>query len=488
MTNKLSTRSQILSIGKAGLISRALAIVVPMVLVRLLNMEAFGQYRLLWLVGGTALLLASLGIPKSLLYFVPRSDPSDSAIFVHQTIMIVAGTSLVAALFAGPWNPWLPDNIRQLSETVFTVPTFVFFWALSSIMEVLPNADQRIAWQVRSTIAVSVFRALVLILAAVITRDLEAVLLAMIAVAVFRFILLAIYSYCYHGLYVNGINRSRMGEQIRYAIPTGIAGSMDQVRRLGEQWVIALLFNPAVFGVFSVAATVLPLVSLVRRPVQVVILPKMSRSQSEQDIENVTRLNRRGNVAVSLVLLPTIGFMLVSANSIMTIMFGQDYMGAGSIFRVYLLGVIPHAVEVGTVLFAFAQTRFVMNLSIVLTVISLIISIAGAILVGPPGAALGSVFAGFAGMAVRMRRAISVTGMPLAELQDWSRIGAVILSVIISMIAAIVVQSMVNGSGVFELFITGIAFAAAYTVMLLMLGMGWVFMAFTRWGKWVDLR
>ena len=153
---------------------------------------------------------------------------------------------------------------------------------------------------------------------------------------------------------------------------------MFKVQRLGEQWIVALFFSPAVFGVFTVAATVLPLVQLIRRPVQAVILPKMSRAQGEQDISSVSHFNRQGNVAVSMVLLPAIGLLFVVAEPFMTVLFGEDYKGAGLIFRVYLLGLLPNAVEVGTLLMSFAQTRYVMNLNIILVALSLVISFAGA--------------------------------------------------------------------------------------------------------------
>ena len=490
MPEKKTTRHQILSMGTAGLVSRGLSVVVPIALVRFLDMDAFGQYRMLWLIGGTALLVASLGVPKSLLYFLPRANESEKSDYVNQTILLLVGTSLLSALFIGPWNPLLPENLRVLSTEAYTVPLFVFLWVLSSIIEVLPNADQRISWQVRSIIVLGLVRTTVLIAVAWLTRDLEAVYVAMILIALFKTGLLFVYTHRYHGIRLSGLSLARVKRQVNYAVPTGIAASMYQFRRLGEQWVVAIMFTPAAFGVFSVAATVMPLVQLLRKPVQSIILPKMNKAHGGRDITTVTRLNRQGNMAVSLVLLPSIGFLFVVANPFMVVLFGQNYVEAGTIFRIYLVGVIPQSMEVATILFAFAQTRFVMNLSLVLTAMSIGVSILGALAYGPAGAALGSVLAGLLGLTIQMRRVMQVTGMRLNELQDWSRIGAIVLAVIFSSIATLFYTSMIDeGLTGMVIMLLGAAavYMACYIGMLKLMGFGWVLQALLGRGAW-DVR
>ena len=95
--------------------------------------------------------------------------------------------------------------MRTLSKDVYTVPVFVFLWVLSSIIEVLPNADQRTSWAAKSIVAGSLFRAAVLIGVAWFTREVEAVLQAMIVIALFKLIMLFVYTLRFHGLPTEGM-------------------------------------------------------------------------------------------------------------------------------------------------------------------------------------------------------------------------------------------------------------------------------------------
>src|SRR4051794_4224858 len=68
-------RGRALSLGVANAFDYAMQFLLPVVLVRYLDAAAFGEYRLLWVAVGTILPLATLAMPGSLYYFLPRSDP-----------------------------------------------------------------------------------------------------------------------------------------------------------------------------------------------------------------------------------------------------------------------------------------------------------------------------------------------------------------------------------------------------------------------------
>src|SRR5258705_11736041 len=63
-----------LSLGVANAFDYAIQFLVPVVLVRCLDAADFGDYRLLWLAVGTVMAVATLAMPGSLYYFLPRSD------------------------------------------------------------------------------------------------------------------------------------------------------------------------------------------------------------------------------------------------------------------------------------------------------------------------------------------------------------------------------------------------------------------------------
>ena len=64
MGNLSSTRSQILSLGKALAFQNAIGILVPIVLVRIIDVSQYGQYRLFWLITSTVMLIVPMGMPR----------------------------------------------------------------------------------------------------------------------------------------------------------------------------------------------------------------------------------------------------------------------------------------------------------------------------------------------------------------------------------------------------------------------------------------
>src|SRR5439155_609994 len=162
--------------------------------------EAFGHYRLLWLVAGTVLAFAPLAMPVSLYYFLPRSDGVTKRLYVNQTLVFLVGAGLVAAWGVSGWNPWLPEKMRGFAEYGVLVPGFVLLWVVASLLDLLPTVDERVMWQAKATVGLATLRTVALSLAAIATRELGPVLLVLLAFVVFKVALLLGYVAHQHGL------------------------------------------------------------------------------------------------------------------------------------------------------------------------------------------------------------------------------------------------------------------------------------------------
>ena len=72
-------------LATAGLLEYVLQLGVPVILVRYLTKQEFGDYRLMWLVAQTGLILFPLFLPQSLFYFLPRTAPGTRPKLVGNT-------------------------------------------------------------------------------------------------------------------------------------------------------------------------------------------------------------------------------------------------------------------------------------------------------------------------------------------------------------------------------------------------------------------
>ncbi|MGH8687877.1 MAG: lipopolysaccharide biosynthesis protein [Burkholderiales bacterium] len=432
-THRLGQRA--LSLGAANAFEFALQFLLPVVLVRCLDSAAFGQYRLLWLVVGTMVALGSLDMPASLYYFLPRSSTDAKRLYVNQTLAFLAFAGLVAGWAVSSWNPWLPGKLRVLAAHEAVVPAFVLLWMVASLLDLLPAAEERVAWQAKAKVGLAALRALALTLAALLTRQLEPVLLVLLGIVALKLALLLVYVARHHGLRGPILRRRAFSDQLRYAAPLGAAGALYGLRVQADQWVAAALFPLGAFATFSVGALLAPLLTLFRQSVNYAFLPSMSRLQAAGDVRAMLELNSRANLMVGVLLFPLLAFAFVFAQELITIVYTPAYHDAAPVMRVYIVGLAALVLELASLTMLLRQVVFVMVLNGVVLIVSVVLDWYAAQHFGLAGAAAGSVTTIYIDRIITLRRIARCTGVSPARLQDWR--GLVRLALFAALAAAL---------------------------------------------------
>src|SRR5437762_4026465 len=113
-----------ISLGAANAIDYAIQFLLPVVLVRYLTPEAFGSYRLLWLVAGTVMAVVTQAMAGGLYYFLPRSGDEEKRLYINQALLYLSAAGLIAACAVSGWNPdrkstRLNSSHRCISYAVF---------------------------------------------------------------------------------------------------------------------------------------------------------------------------------------------------------------------------------------------------------------------------------------------------------------------------------------------------------------------------------
>jgi O-antigen/teichoic acid export membrane protein len=427
---------QALSLWTANAIDYALQFLLPIVLARTLDVESFGRYRLLWLAVATVMALVPLAMPQSLYYFLPRSDAPARRLYINQTLLFLAVTGAIAAWAVSPWNPWLPQTMRGLSGHAALVPTLVLLWAVASLLDLLPTVDERVQWQARATVALSALRAASLSATALLTRDLDAVLLVLLAFVAFKALLLLAYVHRYHGLGRPIARGSAFADQVRYAVPFGLSSALHGVRGQADGWVAAALFPLHQFAAFSVGGVLGPMLTMFRQSFNYAFLPSMSRLQAGGDVAGMLALNNRANMIVAAVSFPMVAFAFVFAEPLIGAVYTSAYLDAVPVMRFCCLSYIAFVIELNSILLLFRQGTFAMRVNFVVLLVAVPASVAGALLAGLPGAAAGSVTAIFVERAITLYRVSSLTGVPVRRLQEWAGIGALLAAASCSAAAA----------------------------------------------------
>jgi O-antigen/teichoic acid export membrane protein len=459
-----------LSLGAVKAFDHALQFLLPVVLVRCLDAATFGEYRLLWLAVGTVMAFATLNMAGTLYFFVPRSEPRRRRLFVHQTMLYLAGAGVVCAALVSPLNPWLPPAVAPLESHGALVPAFVALWVAAILLDFLPTIDERIRWQAWATLSVGVLRTLLVGVGAWATGEMRVMLWLLIATVAVKLALLIAYVRRHHGLGRPWFERAAFAEQIGHSAPIGLSAAAFSLRAQSDQWVAASLFAIGSFAAFSIAALVSQVVYVFRHSVLEAILPSMSRLQAAGDVPGMMEMNSRANVLVATLLFPLLAFAFVFAGEIVSVVYTAAYLEAVPAMRVYVLGMLAMVIELSSIVLLLRQGPFALKVSLLLLAFSVALSLAAAQRYGLAGAAAGSVLAIYFDRILMLRRISRLTGIGVRRMQDWRSLVRALACAALSAAAAwVVAERVMAASGAFaRAAIGGAVLLSVYAVLHLL--------------------
>lgn len=460
-------KSRAFSLGALSAFDHAMQFVLPVILVRCLDTATFGEYRLLWLVVGTVMAVATLNMGGGLYFFLPRSDARRKRLYINQTLLFLAAAGLACGALAGPWNPFLPAPMAPLARQGALVPAFVALWVAATLLDSVPTIDERIGWQAYATGTVALLRVLLVGFGAWASGDLTVILWLLIAVVAVKLALLAAYLWRHHGVGGPWFDRGVFADQFRHSAPFGVASSLYGLRKQADQWVAAALFPLGSFAAFSIAATLNPLIYVFRTSVIQAFLPSMSRMEAAGDVRGMMEMSRRGNVLVATLVYPVLGFVFAFAEDLVTVVYTAAYVEAAPVMRMYIAGYVALVVEVGSVMLLLRQGPFALGVNAVALALSVAAGWVLAGSIGLAGAAAGSVMAIYLERTFTLRRIAARAGIRIRELQDWRALATVLgYAAASSALLWTAVHTLVTGGAVARLLAGAAGLALVYAPIL----------------------
>ena len=460
-----------ITLTAASLFDFSMQLLLPVALVRLLLPGAFADYRLAWLAIGAAVAIAPLALPRSLLFFLPRSSARRGAAYLRQTLLALLITGLCAGVLLGPWNVLLPRSVRAIAGAAWFMPAFLAMWVAASLADLLPNARGEVRAQARRIVTLAFLRVAMVALAAISGR-IEIVFGALLVYAAIKLAVVLREVWRHAGPDVQSDSAGALREQLAYALPFGLASALFLLRGQADQWVAAALFPATAFAAFSIGAVIMPLAALVRNSVSNAITPRLSALQASRDQAGMLRLNQRANLASALVLVPTLALIAMLAVHIVTVVYTPYYALGADVMRINCLALLGVAVEVSTLTVVLGQGRFLLCADAVLLPVSLAASVIGATIWGLPGAALGNLLTLAAGNAFSFWRVARVTGVPVRALQQWGALSRILAAALLAAgLCVLLDRANLVRAALPEALLLGALFAAFYVIGIKVAGL-----------------
>lgn len=469
---QLGLRHHAMALAIAGVVEWGLQVALPVLLVRLLTGEEFGDYRLVWLIAATGQAVFSFFMPQSLFYLLPRADIPKQRLIIGNTATFLFIAGLIAGGLLLFTMPYLAPAVQGLQRYSLAAPIFLSLWIAASLLDTLPTADGRAELQAIVVIGLAVGRALLLGLVALVTRDVAAIVWAMCLFALVKMVLPQLYVYRIKGLAGLGTDRTLVTEQIKYAFPFAVANGLFLLKLQADQWVVASTFPPAVFALISIAAVILSISTLIRSPVNNALLPKFNALLRDGDLTQARALLAKGYAGVALVLVPVLGLVFVSAKELVELVYTREYLGAAPIMQIYLAGQLTGVFAAGHLLASVnlgKQSAIVGGAALVLSVV---LSTLGVRAFGVNGAAAGSVISLFVTEIWALIVVANILGTTPFTVINWSFSGRVLVVVIAAVSAVLVTKEVFLGGTYLLLRLVEEVFLYLVLVALGMVAMG----------------
>ncbi len=447
----------VLTAGRA--IGFAVAFAIPLVLARHLTQEEFGTYKFLFMLAGTLGFL-QLGMAESLYYFLPRS-PSEAGRSIANAVVTLAAAGAAAAMVLALW-PATVAGWTGNPEVEAHLPLLGLYLALTLLtapLEIVMVARKRYGAAAVTYAASDAVRAVLLVVAAIASRNVAAILVGAIAFSAVRTArMLAYFAKDFGGTLRPG--RTMWRAQWAYALPFTAAVVLEVVQANLHQYVVAARADAAMFAIYSVGCMQVPLVDLIASSAANVMMVRMG--DAVRDGTSVLGLWHAAVERLALVLLPLVVAVIITARELITALYTEAYLPSAPIFAISATLIALSACPVDGVLRVYAQNRFLIAMNVgrlALTALTIgwayqRFELKGAIATTVVAQVLAKVAA-----TVRVAGLLNVGA---AQVLPWRSLAGISAAALLSAVPALWVQSQLSAPPLLAGAVIGAAYAATY--------------------------
>lgn len=349
--------------GRAG--SAAIGILLPAVLARSLDRGEYGTYKQLFIVANLTLYTLQMGLSQSLFYFVPRaSTDSERRTWLAQTqamLLFLGAFAVVAMTFGAPLIAGQFSN-PELARLALPIGLIGGAMVAASPLEIGLTARGRPIASAFALVASDMVKVAAMLVPVHLGYGLEGLAWGAAAAAVLK-CLLSIATTFSVGAF--SLDLPRIGRQLAYALPFGLAVLVAMPQQQMHQIVVASYASPELFALYSVGCMQIPIVGLLYSPVSETMQVRLGLLDSQGEKSQASGAFADAVGQLSSVFLPLCAFLIATAAPGLLILYGAEYAASIPVFQVAVASVAVSSLPVDGLLKARDRTRtlFVANVA-----------------------------------------------------------------------------------------------------------------------------
>ncbi len=362
--SNLGADATLLTFSKVA--TSAISMVMAMLLSRFRTTTEYGTYSAIMIVVNLVTSILMLGLPKSLNYFLARTDDKEekkrflSLYYTLNTILsFIVGLALVLSvrLLESSFND--PNISNFLYFLAFFPWTKIVCSSIENLLIVYKKAKLLVGFRILNSMAVL----LTVILVEFFGGSFKDYMLFYVIVEAVFSISVYIIAAGVSGGIRPYINLKLMKTVFAFSIPLGLASVVGTLNIELDKFIIGIFMEPSSLGIYTNAARELPVV-MISSSFTAVLLPQMVRMLKKEDHYGAIKL--WGNATtLSMMLIAVIGVgCFVYAEDVINILYGSQYIEGAWVFRIYSLHLLMRCTYYGMVLNSIGKTGFIFWCSI----------------------------------------------------------------------------------------------------------------------------
>jgi O-antigen/teichoic acid export membrane protein len=137
---------------------------------------------------------------------------------------------------------------------------------------------------------------------------------------------------------------------------------------------VGLFFSSSVFAAYYLGSLWAPMFGWITQSASQVVTPRMSKAHKDNNLLEIRQMYANSVEKLAFIFLPAMFLLALIAKPLILTLFTNNYEDTVPIFSIYLLLLPTYALNLGWILMASGQTKFLLRLAILMSTINIILS------------------------------------------------------------------------------------------------------------------
>lgn len=458
----LMKRTVILSFSRIA--NKAIVLLSPMLLVRILSISEYGKYREFLLYAGLVAPLVVFGIVHSLLYFIPKY-PDRERVWITQTALytLAASTIATAGIFLAG------DIIRANTsfDFVIALQLYIIFFVNLDFLESYWLGKKRTDYVLYYSAVRLILRMVVVVTTAILTKEARLIIVSLIILEAARCLIILSYS-VYRRWFSFKISRESLAMQMSYFLPLGAGGVIEVFNLRAGMLFISSKIGPEALAFYVTGAFATQFVNILRGSIADVIFPEIV-DLKHSNAKDALPLWKRATVLYCVMLFPLVILFSYYADAIVTVLFTREYSEAIPVFSAFAFLMLLHCFDFHLPLRVQNANRFYVIGSVAALSINVLLLYPMFLIFGLIGPVVAFILSRLLFTLYLGYQTAKLYKIQISEVARWHSIYLVTVSALVCA-PVLAIGKYVVGDYIVRAVVFGFSYAVAYLAMLRWLG------------------